>query len=155
MQYKEQTINCPKCSKNIKIKMLEQIDESKFKDVISRKIFKFKCSYCKNEVIIDYPTTFIGENFEVCYKLTKKKGNKTYLRECYDFDDFKEKILIFSANLNDIAIEFIKDYLLNENWYTVNPVSNEQVYTEILIDVLDRYSKKYKKEKRGVLSERK
>lgn len=111
MQYKEQTINCPKCSKNIKTKMLEQIDESKFKDVISRKIFKFKCSYCKNEVIIDYPTTFIGENFEVCYKLTKKKGNKTYLRECYDFDDFKEKILIFSANLNDIAIEFIKDYL--------------------------------------------
>lgn len=52
-------------------------------------------------------------------------------------------------------VEFIKDYLLNENWYTVNPVSNEQVYTEILIDVLDRYSKKYKKEKRGVLSERK
>ena len=52
-------------------------------------------------------------------------------------------------------IEFIKDYLLNENWYTVNPVSNEQVYTEILIDVLDRYSKKYKKEKRGVLNERK
>ena len=47
MQYKEQTINCPKCNKNIKIKMLEQIDESKFKDVISRKIFKFKCSYCK------------------------------------------------------------------------------------------------------------
>lgn len=52
-------------------------------------------------------------------------------------------------------VEFIKDYLLNENWYTVNPVSNEQVYTEILINVLDRYSMKYKKEKRGVLSERK
>lgn len=52
-------------------------------------------------------------------------------------------------------VEFIKDYLLNENWHTVNPVNNEQVYTEILIDVLDRYSKKYKKEKRGVLSERK
>jgi hypothetical protein len=43
-------------------------------------------------------------------------------------------------------VEFIKDYLLNENWYTVNPVSNEQVYTEILINVLDRYSMKYKKE---------
>lgn len=24
-------------------------------------------------------------------------------------------------------VEFIKDYLLNENWYTVNSVSNEQV----------------------------
>ncbi len=45
-------------------------------------------------------------------------------------------------------VEFIKDYLLNENWYTVNSVSTEQVYTEILIDVLDRYSKKYKKEKK-------
>lgn len=43
-------------------------------------------------------------------------------------------------------VEFIKDYLLNENWYTVNSVSNEQVYTEILINVLDRYSMKYKKE---------
>lgn len=53
------------------------------------------------------------------------------------------------------TVEFIKDYLLNENWYTVNPVNNEQVYTEILFDVLDRYSKKYKKEKRGILSERK
>lgn len=111
MQYKEQTISCPKCKKNIKIRMLEQIDQSKFDDVISRKIFKFKCVYCKNEVIIDYPTTFIGENFEVCYKMTKKKSDKLYLRECYDFDDFKEKLLIFSANLNDIAIEFIKDYL--------------------------------------------
>ncbi len=111
MQYKEQTIICPKCNKNIKIKMLEQIDKSKFKDVISRKIFKFKCVYCKNEVIIDYPTIFIGDNFEVCYKMTKKKNNKTYLRVCNDFDDFKEKILIFSANLDDIAIEFVKDYL--------------------------------------------
>ena len=47
MQYKEQTINCPKCNKNIKIKMLEQIDESKFKDVILRKFLNLNVVIAK------------------------------------------------------------------------------------------------------------
>lgn len=45
-------------------------------------------------------------------------------------------------------INFIKDYLLDEDWYTINPVNAKQIYTEILIAVLEKYSKKYKKEKR-------
>lgn len=111
MNHKEFYINCPRCQKNIKIKVIDEMDETKFNEVISKKIFKFKCNYCKNEIQIDYPTTFIGKNYIVSYKTKSKKSDYEYLRICNDFDDFKEKLLIFSHNLNDILIEFIKDYL--------------------------------------------
>lgn len=46
----------------------------------------------------------------------------------------------------EMFIDYIKDYLLWEDWYTINPVNAEQVYTEILVEVLEKYSKRFKKE---------
>ena len=50
---------------------------------------------------------------------------------------------------NSTFIAYIMDYLLGENWFSVNPVNGEQLNTEILFEVLEKYSKRYRKEKRA------
>ena len=44
------------------------------------------------------------------------------------------------------ALEFLTDYLLGENWYVVDPISPKQVNTNIVHEILSKYSKKYRKE---------
>lgn len=44
------------------------------------------------------------------------------------------------------AMEFLKNYLLGENWYTMNPISHDQVNTEIVFEILWKYSKDFRKE---------
>lgn len=46
----------------------------------------------------------------------------------------------------DQAMEFLKDYLLGENWYTVNPLNSEQVNTEIVFEILWKHSRTFRKE---------
>ena len=45
-----------------------------------------------------------------------------------------------------MAIGFLKAYLLGEDWYTVNPLSQEQINTEIVFEILFKYSKRFKRE---------
>ena len=45
-----------------------------------------------------------------------------------------------------MAIGFLKEYLLGEDWYTVNPISQEQINTEIVFEILFKYSKRFKRE---------
>ena len=45
-----------------------------------------------------------------------------------------------------MAIDYLKDYLLGEDWYTVNPISQEQINTEIVFEILFKYSKRFKRE---------
>lgn len=44
------------------------------------------------------------------------------------------------------AITFLEYYLLGENWYIVNPLTNAQANVESVHQILYKYSKKYKKE---------
>jgi hypothetical protein len=46
-----------------------------------------------------------------------------------------------------LAIDFLKDYLLGEDWYVVMPISTEQANTEIVHAILKKYSKKCRKER--------
>lgn len=47
---------------------------------------------------------------------------------------------------SQMAIDFLKAYLLGEDWYTVNPISQEQINTEIVFEILFKYSKRFKRE---------
>ena len=47
---------------------------------------------------------------------------------------------------SQMAIDFLKTYLLGEDWYTVNPISQEQINTEIVFGILFKYSKRFKRE---------
>ena len=54
---------------------------------------------------------------------------------------------MFPPPLNaQLAIQFLKDYLLGEDWYVINPLGQEQINTEIVSDILYKYSKRYRKE---------
>lgn len=44
------------------------------------------------------------------------------------------------------AINFLKDYLLGEKWYVVNPVNTEQCNAQIVHEILMKYSREYRKE---------
>ena len=44
------------------------------------------------------------------------------------------------------AVEFLLDYLLGEDWYVVDPLSHEQVNTQMIHAILLRYSRRYRKE---------
>ena len=58
-----------------------------------------------------------------------------------------QKDNMFPPPLNgNCAIDFLANYLLGENWYSVNPISADQINTEIVHEILYKYSKKYRKE---------
>ena len=44
------------------------------------------------------------------------------------------------------AVDFLKDYLLGEKWYVVNPVNAEQCNAQIVHEILMKYSREYQKE---------
>jgi hypothetical protein len=44
------------------------------------------------------------------------------------------------------ALDILKDYLLGEDWYVVNPVNTEQCNTQIVYEILKRYSSEFNKE---------
>ena len=46
----------------------------------------------------------------------------------------------------DQAVKFLKDYLLGDDWFVSYSGSSEQVNTDIVYAILERYSKKFKKE---------
>lgn len=49
---------------------------------------------------------------------------------------------------SDKPIDILRSYLLGNDWYTVDPLSKEQTNTEIVYDILRKYSKKFRKELR-------
>ena len=45
-----------------------------------------------------------------------------------------------------LALQFLKDYLLGMNWYVANPVNHEQCNTQMVHEILYKYSRQYRKE---------
>jgi len=59
----------------------------------------------------------------------------------------KDNYNILPPKLDDRqALLFLQNYLLGEEWYVVSPLSHEQVNTELVFDILIKYSKKFRKE---------
>ena len=46
------------------------------------------------------------------------------------------------------AINFLEKYLLEEDWYIVNPLTNAQANIEIVHSILYKYSRKYRKKRK-------
>lgn len=45
-----------------------------------------------------------------------------------------------------LAVQFLCDYLLGEDWYVVMPESTKQVNSVIVYEILQKYSKDFRKE---------
>lgn len=64
-----------------------------------------------------------------------------------DWIEKQEDYGVFSPPMDaQTAVDFLKRYLLGENWYTVNPISQEQINTEIVHQILIKHSREYRKE---------
>lgn len=72
--------------------------------------------------------------------------NKTFDEWLKEQDDYGIMAPPMDA---ETAIDFLRRYLLGEDWYSPNPVSSKQINTEIVYLILRHYSKRYREERKG------
>lgn len=59
----------------------------------------------------------------------------------------EDKDNIFGVGISDTEFrKFIIDYLLGENWYVVDALGQTQINELALYEILDKYSRRYRKE---------
>jgi hypothetical protein len=59
----------------------------------------------------------------------------------------EDKDNIFSVGVSDAEFRaFIIDYLLGEDWYVTDPLGQTQINEIALYEILEKYSKRYRKE---------
>ena len=59
----------------------------------------------------------------------------------------EDKDNIFGVGISDAEfVDFVIDYLLGSEWYVVDPLGKTQINEIALCEILEKYSKKYRKE---------
>ena len=67
----------------------------------------------------------------------------------------KDRDNIFGVGISDAEFRnFAIDYLLGEDWYVVDPLGQTQINEIALYCILEKYSAKFKKEKRDYEKQR-
>ena len=115
MNYTKEELKCPGCKKKIKVKVYNHLDESRITDIVNKDIFKVTCKDCNEEFYVEYPFELDTPKYHLFYtpyddeekEIIKNKIN----RKCNTFEDLREKIFIFEADLNDVVIEYLKAYI--------------------------------------------
>lgn len=69
---------------------------------------------------------------------------KSFIEHCNEYE--KEYGMCPRPTTDKEALEFLYDYLLDEGWYTTFSMGHDQVNTEIVATILNKYSEKYRKE---------
>lgn len=65
------------------------------------------------------------------------------------YENREDKDNMFGVGVSDAEFrQFVIDYLLGEGWYVTDPLGQSQINEIALEEILTKYSKKYKKEKR-------
>lgn len=77
----------------------------------------------------------------------RKETLTEYMNSKYKNREDKDNI--FPVGLTDEEFRrFTIDYLLGPDWYVVDPLSRDQVNEIALCDILDKYSKTYRMERK-------
>jgi len=62
----------------------------------------------------------------------------------------EDKGNMFGVGVSDAEFRaFIIDYLLGEDWYVVDPLGQTQINEIALYKILEKHSKRYRKERKG------
>ena len=70
-----------------------------------------------------------------------------YMNDKYNNREDKDNI--FGVGVTDVEFRnFIIDYLLDNDWYVVDPLGQTQVNEIALYDILNKYSKRYRMERK-------
>lgn len=86
------------------------------------------------------------------YEIKKLTGDGVTLTEFMDerYENREDKNNIFGVGVSDAEFRaFIIDYLLGEDWFVVDPLGQTQVNEIALYQILEKYSKRYRKECKG------
>ena len=59
-----------------------------------------------------------------------------------------ESNILFPPMESQEAIDFLRHYLLGDNWQVLNLLPLSHINTEIVFAILQKYSKQYKKDKK-------
>ena len=63
----------------------------------------------------------------------------------------EDKDNIYGVGVSDAEFRaFIINYLLGEDWYVVDPLGQTQINEIALYEILKKYSKRYRKECKGI-----
>lgn len=74
----------------------------------------------------------------------------------YKYQNREDKGNMFGVGITDSEFrQFMIDYLLGKDWYVVYPVGQTQINEIALYEILNKYSKQYKKEHKKWLKEQK
>lgn len=74
------------------------------------------------------------------------------LKEFMDkrYENREDKDNMFGVGVSDAEFRtFIIDYLLGEDWYVVDPLGQTQINEIALYKILEKYSKRYRKERKN------
>jgi len=70
-----------------------------------------------------------------------------YMNDKYENREDKDNM--FGVGISDADFRrFIIQYLLGEDWYVVDPLGQTQINEIALYKILEKYSRKYRKEKK-------
>ena len=62
----------------------------------------------------------------------------------------EDKDNMFGVGVSDSEFrQFVINYLLGEDWYVVDPLGQTQINEIALYEILEKYSKRYRKECKG------
>lgn len=88
---------------------------------------------------------YIHEAADVVEEWAKQHPIETNIDKlCHEYEKNTKEIGLTDAEFRSIII----NYLLGEDWYVVDPVPQVEVNEIALRKILERYSKKYRKQKR-------
>lgn len=104
---------CPKCKNKKRIKVYNELSEKDIDLIIKDEFLNFLCPNCNETIRLNYDLKYLSEKVHVYYVTDKTeiKDDFNPSRITYTYDDFKEKILIFNEDLNDLVIMFIKCFI--------------------------------------------
>ena len=134
-------IVCPNCSKSQKLNMytgVNNIQDPLFKRrILGEDFFDFRCKNCGYMAQMLYPTIFVDSKkaFVVAllpllkqeeFNIPSKIDNFTK-RKVKTLPELKEKIMIFDSDLNDVAIEMVKNNFMGIFTNKYNTL-NMQIY---------------------------
>lgn len=80
-----------------------------------------------------------------CKKKAKAENTSSLFLDWLNANQDPNNMLPPSIDSN-MALKFLKDYLLGEDWYVAYSAPSSQINTEIVYSILKSYSKKFRKE---------
>lgn len=115
----KEDFKCPKCGKKNRVKIYDTLPSEEIPNIITREIFTKECSECHEKTTLEYKVKVVDDNYIVMFTPSSAEEvelseRREIMRVCDTFDDFKEKLMILYDGYNDIIIEFIKEFLLNQ-----------------------------------------